>query len=1076
MTRPRPERGFSAADFFALRTPLLPFEELEAWAAGLRGPATPEAELTAAVASDRELLRERLRRLVERPELAEALFVASPSLCEEGLPAWRRDPDGKKGRRAEGALVRYLLRLAARPTPFGLFAGCSLGRIDGAAATRLELAPRGAYRRHTRLDMDYLFALAEDLGQQPERAAAVLYRPNSSLYRAAGRWRYAEARLVAGRRSYHLVAVEPSPYLDATLERAAAGARRDELAAALAADDPDGEITREDALAYVDELIASQLLVAPWSPRVTGGGAAVDLAAALEAAGDGAAAAALHRAVAALAVLDGARLGNPVERYRAVAEGLSRELPTAAEVSRLFQVDMVKPAPHAVLGGELLAEMERGIELLHRLSGEPRDETWARFREAFTERFGDRPAVPLLEVLDEETGIGFGTVGGAAAEASPLLAGLPFPGPRGNEAVPWGTREGELLRLLTGALAAGSREVVLGEDHLTRLAEGTPAPLPDAFHLLAVVAAPSPAALERGDFRLLLKNAAGPSGARLLGRFCHADPALEAGVRAHLAAEEALRPDAVFAEVVHLPQGRIGNILARPLLRAWEIPFLGRGAVPEDHQLPVQDLAVSVVGRRVVLTSRRLSREVLPRLTSAHNFVTGSLGVYRFLCALQSQGTAATLGWSWGPLAGAPFLPRVRVGRLVLERARWRLTEEEIRELAGRRGAALVAAARRLRERRGLPRWVELTDGDNELLVDLENVLALEGLVDVLEGRPGAVLAEPFPAPEELVTGGPEGRFTQEVLVPFVRRRPATPVVWRPVRQGDPVAVDRLPGSEWLFAKIYTGAGSGDGVLRRAVAPVVRAALASGAARSWFFLRYGDPRWHLRVRFEGDPVRLQGEVLPRLQEALEPLLATGQVWRLAFDTYQREVARYGGPAGTAVAERLFWADSEAVLAIVELLEGDAGLDARWRLALRGVATILDYLGLDPATQLAVAGRLRESYSAEFRADRALKKALGDRHRRERAALAELFDPARAAAAELAPGLAALEHGARLAAPAAAELRALERDGQLTASVEELAPSFVHMHTNRLLRSEGRAHELVLYELLFRLLTERAKRG
>src|SRR5262249_28748490 len=203
------------------------------------------------------------------------------------------------------------------------------------------------------------------------------------------------------------------------------------------------------------------------------------------------------------------------------------------------------------------------------------------------------------------------------------------------------------------------------------------------------------AALAEGRYAVLLKGAAGPSGAPLLGRFCHADPALHQAVLEHLQAEEARKPDAVFAEVVHLPQGRVGNILSRPVFRRHEIPFLGRsGALPE-HQIPVTDLLVSVVGQRIVLRSRRLGREVVPRLTSAHNFVRGSLGVYRFLCVLQSQGLASGLGWSWVALDSAPFLPRVRTGRLILARARWRMGEAEIQALAKPQGAERFLAVQR---------------------------------------------------------------------------------------------------------------------------------------------------------------------------------------------------------------------------------------------------------------------------------------------------------------------------------------------------------------------------------------------
>ncbi|HEX8953586.1 MAG TPA: lantibiotic dehydratase, partial [Polyangia bacterium] len=159
MSSDAPELG--AAPFFVLRTALLPFDEWHAFAAGMTAPHAAAADLEAALAADRELARARLRALVARPEVREALFIASPSL-DESIDLWIAAPESERGLKAERSLLRYFARMCGRSTPFGLFAGCALGRVDG-GATRLELAARTHYRRHTRLDMDYLFALAEAL-------------------------------------------------------------------------------------------------------------------------------------------------------------------------------------------------------------------------------------------------------------------------------------------------------------------------------------------------------------------------------------------------------------------------------------------------------------------------------------------------------------------------------------------------------------------------------------------------------------------------------------------------------------------------------------------------------------------------------------------------------------------------------------------------------------------------------------------------------------------------------------------------------------------------------------------------
>jgi hypothetical protein len=86
---------------------------------------------------------------VTRPEVREALFLASPDAVD-ALPRWREDADDRRGRRLERTLVRYLARMAGRATPFGLFAGCSVGLLGD--ETRLALGGLASYRRHTRLD------------------------------------------------------------------------------------------------------------------------------------------------------------------------------------------------------------------------------------------------------------------------------------------------------------------------------------------------------------------------------------------------------------------------------------------------------------------------------------------------------------------------------------------------------------------------------------------------------------------------------------------------------------------------------------------------------------------------------------------------------------------------------------------------------------------------------------------------------------------------------------------------------------------------------------------------------------
>ncbi len=170
---------------------------------------------------------------------------------------------------------------------------------------------------------------------------------------------------------------------------------------------------------------------------------------------------------------------------------------------------------------------------------------------------------------------------------------------------------------------------------------------------------------------------------------------------------------------------------------------------------------------------------------------------------------------------------------------------------------------------------------------------------------------------------------------------------------------------------------------------------------------------------------------------------------------EREVERYGGATGVLLAEQLFHVDSEAAAAIIEQLDGDAGEDARWRLALRSIDMTLNELGFSLPIKQRIMRAIRDGFAQEFHVDNAMRKQLSDKFRPERKNLELLLDPAQDAASPLAVGLAILHERTRQAAPVIAVLQQRAAAGDLTLSLAELAPSLLHMQVNRLLRSAQR---------------------
>jgi len=123
-------------------------------------------------------------------------------------------------------------------------------------------------------------------------------------------------------------------------------------------------------------------------------------------------------------------------------------------------------------------------------------------------------------------------------------------------------------------------------------------------------------------------------------------------------------------------------------------------------------------------------------------------------------------------------------------------------------------------------------------------------------------------------------------------------------------------------------------------------------------------------------------------------------------------------------------------------------------------------------------RVRDAFAREHRAETSVmfQRGLGDKYRKERAALEALLDRTGDADHDLSPGLERIAARSLAHAPIVADLRAAEQRGALTMPIVDLVPSYIHMNVNRLIRSAQRAHEVVLYDLLVRLYESKLARA
>jgi len=1053
--QPATEPLYEPLGWALLRAPLLPVEVH----AGSRSAAEPR--LTSLFADD--------------PVVARALCVGSEELSRslDGEAAVR-DPIRQRAK-----LRRYLIRMSTRPTPYGLFAGVGLARWD--SRTDLELGP--APRLRARPDMGWLLELVMALEDRADVRRELRLIANPAARVQAGRVLLAERAPASQRPSKTVVAGSTSISVRATaavreaLSRARRAVAYRELAEALLA-------TPGATPAKVDDLLAAlcrqtilmtdlrppltvpnparyvheRLLAVPAARDVAGQlGELLDALAAWQELPPAAGAAA-HRdlvkqisAISSLPDRATASEGTPALTAR-----------PASAPPALLQVDMALDLRRAHLSNAIAAEIARAADLLMRLTPWPDGPPHLHgYRHAFESRYGADCMVPLYALLDPTTGLGVPGHGGAGAPGA------------GIELQKRTVRQQTLRGLAIGAIRDRRVAVELDDGVLRRLQLWSPHgdALPSSLDISAFIAASSREALDAGAFQIVIgPNLGASSAGRNLGRFADL---LGDDARAALAEASQLEaertPGRLWAEVVYLPHRlRSANVAVRPRTRGFEIAFGTTPGADPDHAIPADELAIMVRDGRLRVMWPRRGAEVVVCAGHMLNSAAAPAAV-RLLEDVGRDGRAQLSGFDWGPAGGLPFLPRVSSGRIVLAPARWTID-------ANARDAELDPKPPLDRFRDQLERWrhrwqvpdaVYLTAGDNRLLIELDDAAHAEELrteLRRLEGGAHLLLQEAIPGVADAFLPGPGGRFMVEVVAPLVRRSTQTgaaPGDGARAERATSVAVrDRLrvPGSEWLFVKLYGAPELFDDLIAGPVRDLVQFAEVTGMADQAFFLRYADPDSHLRLRFGSrDRQGLLRRLLPEVCRWAGEQMAAGLCQRFAFDSYEREIDRYGGPEGMAVAEAIFAADSRAVSAMLERAIATPGLD-RTTLAVVSIDRLLAALGASEADRLAWYGTQvasRKDSSAEYRRLGAeLRRLVGDpdqlAHVPGGSELARILDGRDAALAPLGQQLAGL-----------AERAVLGRD------VETLWRSYLHLHCNRLLAAPPPLEQL-LFGLLLRV--------
>ncbi len=260
-----------------------------------------------------------------------------------------------------------------------------------------------------------------------------------------------------------------------------------------------------------------------------------------------------------------------------------------------------------------------------------------------------------------------------------------------------------------------------------------------------------------------------------------------------------------------------------------------------------------------------------------------------------------------------------------------------------------------------------------------------------------------------------------------------------------------IPGSEWLYYKFYIGVGYSNRFIERHLYPIISECIKEKTIDIWFFIRYHDPKSHLRVRFKITNKKKLGNVILEIETRCKSLIVQGFISDIELTTYKREWFRYG-KKNIDLVEKLWFYESEYLIKAISY-HGDS--TDYVILIIATIHMLLEEYYENIHDMLVHSERHYSAFCSEFNINKEERKILSNKfrglklnHNLKIEDLNEIFNQ-HAFSLDYRKNIKII-------------IRQLDKDNSI------LCSSLVHMLVNRAFNKSQRKMELVAYHHLFNL--------
>lgn len=982
----------------------------------------------------------------------EILYTSSPSLFKEYLRWENGELNEAQKEKMILSLYKYRLRMAFRPTPFGLHSSLT--------AVNINEIPKGfsidRVNRRTQLDSSVMLKLIEKIEGLDSVKYQLKFRLNSSIYRLEKSYRYFQVKLADVGELKEIKSINANPLIDQIVDKCKEFTNCREVLKLISNFSSD----ENEQKSYFNSLVSAQFLHSELNlclseddqlDRIIKVLKRIQASTKSSNSELDALSGMLIRLQVRLIRID-KRPTNRISALKALIRQL-KEMDIELSEKYFIQIDQkssLKPG-HESIENLAISQCEIAplLNFLNLVSGDRKNKNLETFKKQFRRRYGENQ-ISLLRLMDPHLEMGYGTHNHQQFPYSVILNDLQlnYGNQKGSPIKP--ELSEDMNTKILNAIKSDQREVYIDPVEFKSSSDRYQGALPNSFSLSTKMIQ-----LDDGSVGYLIKNVGGNHAIHYISRFCHHKEILKLAksISKH---ESDCATGKELVEFYHRSQSRACNIARRPKLYDRSAHYLDNPSTEKDV-LTIENFSLSLIENEFLLYHTDCEKPIQPKISSAQDHRINTFPLHHFLGDLQSQHFKTDLNFDWGSWEDQfQYLPRIRFGKFIVKPAQWTFSTQniisEIKELG----------PMKWRRKWRLPETVSIIEGDQEIPVILDCDLGISLLHDFSKRQSKLKLIECINCYSNFLKDEKDRTYEHELIYSILNHSNRTIIPFcKSITNGKEFQLRH--DSKWIYLKLYTNASLTEKLLPE-LSSLISSLQRSSQIDKWFFIRYRDPDHHLRLRLQLADSRCAGKVMNEVRVTAFDLKRKSLIWKFQFDNYQAEIKRYGKEC-LHLSETIFHYDSEAIMRFYLSFPPSHFEDFQWQIGILLLNDLFEQFGLKVTDRI---NFLKESCSAfklEYQYGITTKRSLARQFRSKRKRIIQLLTDGNEENDEskMLKGIAA-ERSLKIK-PTIQKLKAFREADRLNVNWLSLLDSHLHMTANRIFPTAPRVHEFVLYDLL-----------